>query len=90
MGTIRSLIKLAVSNTHMEVKLLSLRAISSVCCTIEAVRELEQCQGILTISNILVSPRTSLTVKVEAAGVLAQITSPWISPVYMLSISTRS
>ena len=78
-GTIRSLIKLAVSNTHMEVKLLSLRAISSVCCTIEAVRELEQCQGILTISNILVSPRTSLTVKVEAAGVLAQITSPWIA-----------
>ena len=78
-GTIRSLINLAVSNTNMEVKLLSLRAISSVCCTIEAVRELEQCNGIQTISNILVSPRTSLTVKVEAAGVLAQITSPWIA-----------
>ena len=78
-GTIRSLIKLAVSTTNMEVKLLSLRAISSVCCTIEAVRELEQCSGIETISSILVSPRTSLTVKVEAAGVLAQITSPWIA-----------
>ena len=78
-GTIRCLIKLSVSTTNMEVKLLSLRAISSVCCTIEAVRELEQCSGIQTISNILVSPRTSLTVKVEAAGVLAQITSPWIA-----------
>ena len=78
-GTIRSLIGLSVSSSNMEVKLLSLRAISSVCCTIEAVRELEQCCGIQTISSILVSSRTSLTVKVEAAGVLAQITSPWIA-----------
>ena len=78
-GTIRSLISLAVSSSSMEVSLLSLRAISSVCCTIEAVRELEQCQGIQTISGVLTSPRTSLTVKVEAAGVLAQITSPWIA-----------
>ena len=78
-GTIRSLMGLAVSSSSMEVSLLSLRAISSVCCTIEAVRELEQCHGIQTISSILTSTRTSLTVKVEAAGVLAQITSPWIA-----------
>ena len=78
-GAIRSLISLAISSHNMEVKLLSLRAISSVCCTIEAVRELEQCHGIQTISDILVSTRTSLSVKVEAAGVLAQITSPWIA-----------
>ena len=73
-GTIRALVSLATHAGSMEVKLLSLRAISSVCCTIEAVRELEQCRGLATVSNILVSPRTSLTVKVEAAGVLAQIT----------------
>lgn len=78
-GTIRSLISLALTSPNMEIKLLSLRAISSVCCTIEAVRELEQCRGIQTISDILVNSRTSLTVKVEAAGVLAQITSPWIA-----------
>ena len=78
-GTIRALVSLATHAGSMEVKLLSLRAISSVCCTIEAVRELEQCRGLATVSNILVSPRTSLTVKVEAAGVLAQITSPWIA-----------
>jgi len=78
-GAIRSLISLAISSTSMEVKLLSLRAISSICCTIESVRELEQCKGIETISDILVNYKTSLTVKVEAAGVLAQITSPWIS-----------
>ena len=78
-GTIRALVSLATHASSMEVKLLSLRAISSVCCTIEAVRELEQCRGLATVSNILVSPRTSLTVKVEAAGVLAQITSPWIA-----------
>jgi len=78
-GAIRSLISLAISSPSMEVKLLSLRAISSICCTIESVRELEQCKGIETISDILVNYKTSLTVKVEAAGVLAQITSPWIS-----------
>ena len=78
-GTIRALVSLATHASSMEVKLLSLRAISSVCCTIEAVRELEQCRGLATVSSILVSPRTSLTVKVEAAGVLAQITSPWIA-----------
>ena len=78
-GAIRSLISLAISSASMEVKLLSLRAISSICCTIESVRELEQCKGIETISDILVNYKTSLTVKVEAAGVLAQITSPWIS-----------
>ena len=78
-GAIRSLISLAISTSNMEVSLLSLRALSSVCCTIESVRELETCQGIQTITEILINPRTSLTVKVEAAGVLAQITSPWIS-----------
>ena len=78
-GAIRSLISLAISTSNMEVSLLSLRALSSVCCTIESVRELESCHGIQTITDILVNPKTSLTVKVEAAGVLAQITSPWIS-----------
>ena len=78
-GAIRSLISLAISTSNTEVALLSLRALSSVCCTLESVRELEQCRGIETITDILVNPRTSLTVKVEAAGVLAQITSPWIS-----------
>ena len=78
-GAIRSLISLAISTSNTEVALLSLRALSSVCCTLESVRELEQCRGIQTITDILVNPRTSLTVKVEAAGVLAQITSPWIS-----------
>ena len=78
-GAIRSLISLAISTSNMEVSLLSLRALSSVCCTIESVRELESCRGIQTITEILVNPKTSLTVKVEAAGVLAQITSPWIS-----------
>lgn len=78
-GAIRSLISLAISTSNTEVALLSLRALSSVCCTLESVRELEQCRGIETITEILVNPRTSLAVKVEAAGVLAQITSPWIS-----------
>ena len=78
-GTIRALISLSLNSNNSEVKLLALRAISSVCCTIDAVRELEQCHGIQTITDVLVNHRTSLTVKVEAAGVLAQITSPWIS-----------
>ena len=78
-GAIRSLISLATSSASQEIQLLSLRAISSICCTIESVRELEQCRGVQTVTAILTGPRTRLAVRVEAAGVLAQITSPWIA-----------
>ena len=82
-GGVRALLALASKGQggerSQEIQLLSLRGLSSVCCTVEAVRELEACRGMETISRVLTSSATSHSVRVEAAGVLAQVTSPWIS-----------
>jgi len=76
---IRFLVALTLTSSSKELKLLALRAISSICCTVDCIRDLERCGGVNIISNILVNPSNCLDTKVEAAGVLAQITSPWIS-----------
>lgn len=82
-GGVRALINLSSQGKggarSQEIQLLSLRALSSVCCTVEAVRELEACRGMETISRVLTCSATSHSVRVEAAGVLAQVTSPWIA-----------
>ena len=82
--TIETLVQLCESTSSREVQLLSLRSISSVSCTIECIRNLESAGGIGMISRLLVSD-PSLEVRVEAAGVLAQITSPWISDNHRVS-----
>ena len=66
------------SSGSRQVVLLSLRSISSISCTVEAIRQLEEAGGIYLVTDLLTSA-PSLEVRVEAAGVLAQITSPWIS-----------
>merc|ERR1712012_187435 len=68
-----------MGDRSQEIQLLSLRGLSSVCCTVEAVRELESCRGMETISKVLTCSATSHSVRVEADGVLAQVTSPWIA-----------
>lgn len=77
-GTVQSLMGLSISSRSIEIRHLSLRAISSICCTIESIRAFEDCKGLNSITEILVNKDTNIAVKVEAAGVLAQITSPWI------------
>ena len=82
-GGVRALLSLAGQgrggDRSQEIQLLSLRGLSSVCCTVEAVRELELCRGMETISRVLTCSATLHSVRVEAAGVLAQVTSPWIA-----------
>ena len=76
-----SCIKFLVVNAKSgspEVKILALRALSSVCCVSEAIREFENCNGLKVIDHLLSSSSTSTEERVESAGVLAQITSPWI------------
>ena len=76
--TLEYLVGLCRSSASRDTLLLGLRSISSICCTVECIRSLEAAGGISLISKLLVSG-PSLEVRVEAAGVLAQITSPWIS-----------
>ena len=58
--------------------LLCLRALSSVCCTTDLVRGLERTGGLSLVCRLLVTA-PCLDMRIEAAGVLAQITSPWIA-----------
>jgi hypothetical protein len=72
------LVNLIRNSTVLPVRLLALRALSSVCCTVECVRSLEKSKGVETIAGLLTGSQ-SLEERVEAAGVLAQVTSPWIT-----------
>jgi hypothetical protein len=77
-SAMQGLVSLLNHTKIKELRLLALRALSSVCCTVECIRSLEQCHGVDTIASLLNNGQ-SLEERVEAAGVLAQVTSPWIT-----------
>jgi hypothetical protein len=56
----------------------ALRALGTVCCVLEAIRQLEEVQGVEVIARILGDRAIREGDRAEAAGVLAQVTSPWI------------
>eukprot|EP00095_Tigriopus_kingsejongensis_P011759 snap_masked-scaffold241_size241811-processed-gene-1.3 protein:Tk11759 transcript:snap_masked-scaffold241_size241811-processed-gene-1.3-mRNA-1 annotation:"conserved hypothetical protein" len=62
-----------------EIRILALRGLSSICCVAECIREFEQCGGLKVIHELLCTRQSSMEDRIESAGVLAQITSPWIS-----------
>ncbi|QQP38661.1 Uncharacterized protein FKW44_019300 [Caligus rogercresseyi] len=80
-GAIKALLSLATSSqsqSAQDIRILALRGISSICCVVECIRELEKCNGVAFINDLLCSRQSSLEDRIETAGVLAQITSPWI------------
>uniref|UniRef100_A0A0K2T877 Protein inscuteable homologue C-terminal domain-containing protein n=1 Tax=Lepeophtheirus salmonis TaxID=72036 RepID=A0A0K2T877_LEPSM len=80
-GGIKALLNLATSSqgqSGQDIRILALRGISSICCVVECIRELEKCNGVALINDLLCSRQSSLEDRIETAGVLAQITSPWI------------
>lgn len=62
-----------------EIRILALRGLSSICCVAECIREFEQRGGLKVIHELLCTRQSSMEDRIESAGVLAQITSPWIS-----------
>ena len=66
------------NRTVSDIRILALRGLSSICCEVECIRELERCNGIAMINDLLCSRQSSMEDRIETAGVLAQITSPWI------------
>lgn len=54
----------------------ALRAIATLCCISKSIIELEEVNGVECLTDILCSDRYSEMVRSEAAGVIAQITSP--------------
>jgi hypothetical protein len=76
--TVQQLVALLNQSISAEVRVLALRALSSVCCTVECIRSLEACSGVDAVAGQLAAS-PSLEERMEAAGVLAQVTSPWIT-----------
>ena len=54
----------------------SLRALATICCVPESILELEKEGGVDILTDILCDKTVSEAVRGEAAGVVAQITSP--------------
>jgi len=59
-----------------------LRALSALCSSADIIQDFEQLGGLSVISQVLCNPRSgsNLEERSEAAGLLAQITSPWLDP----------
>ncbi|KAI9557340.1 hypothetical protein GHT06_017167 [Daphnia sinensis] len=59
-----------------------LRALAALCSSADIIQEFETCEGLTVVFDILCNPRSQADCeeKSEAAGLLAQITSPWLDP----------
>ncbi|KAL4233063.1 hypothetical protein ACF0H5_007749 [Mactra antiquata] len=75
-GCIRALFEIARTDTLEFAHVQSLRALATICCVPESILELEKEGGVDSLTDILCDAMISEAVRGEAAGVIAQITSP--------------
>ena len=61
-----------------KVRVNAFRALGTVCCVLEGIMELEEAGGIKVLADTLKDVEAVEDEKSEAAGLLAQVTSPWI------------
>ena len=64
--------------TSVQVRTAALRALGSICCVLDGIQEFCSQAGHLSVLGILVDRGRGEGERREAAGVLAQVTSPWI------------
>nr|APU50763.1 inscuteable-like protein 274 [Saccoglossus kowalevskii] len=75
-GGVSALFQLCRQDTFSFLRTDALRAVAILCCMVENIDELEKADGVECITDILCDVKTSEDVRTEAAGVIAQITSP--------------
>ena len=75
-GGVRILVKICVDIRKVRVN--AFRALGTVCCVLEGIMELEEAGGIKVLADTLKDVEAVEDEKSEAAGLLAQVTSPWI------------
>ncbi|ELT97127.1 hypothetical protein CAPTEDRAFT_182206 [Capitella teleta] len=63
----------------------ALRAIATVCCITESIHELEMVKGVEFLTDLLADSSVPGVVRSEAAGVIAQITSPCLDHYHHLT-----
>ena len=77
-GAVSLLVHLLSTSQHREVRAATLRALATLCSVLEAIRQLEEVRGVEVIAKLLSDLTVTESERAEAAGVLAQVTSPWI------------
>lgn len=77
-GGVSLLVRLLTNNKFKSVRGIVLRSLGTVCSVLEAIRQLEEVRGVEVIARMLGERGSSEMERAEAAGVLAQVTSPWI------------
>ena len=75
-GAIRALFEICRTESLEFAHVQSLRALATICCVAECILELEKEGGVDILTDILCDHTVSEAVRGEAAGVIAQITSP--------------
>ncbi|ESO89346.1 hypothetical protein LOTGIDRAFT_106497, partial [Lottia gigantea] len=83
-GGVKSLLTICRSNPVKFAHIQALRALSSLSCLPDVIAELEKEKGLSLLLDILCDETASENLKGEAAGVLAQITSPAIEHNYFI------
>ena len=81
-GGVRTLLEICVDPGLRTVRVNAFRALGTICCVLEGIVELQAVGGVEVLADTLGDDDDDSAVteeeKSEAAGLLAQVTSPWI------------
>ncbi|KAK3595203.1 hypothetical protein CHS0354_021518 [Potamilus streckersoni] len=77
-GSVRALFEICKTESLEFVHVQALRALTTICCMAESILELAKEGGIECLTDILCDTTVSEAVRGEAAGVVAQVTSPYL------------
>jgi len=78
-GAVRRLLALCASPSSLvQVRVAGLRALGSICCVLEGIRQFREARGAVMVVEVLADKGRGEEERREAAGVLAQVMSPWI------------
>ncbi|XP_074660177.1 protein inscuteable homolog isoform X2 [Tubulanus polymorphus] len=84
-GGVRALLNICHNESIMTSWSHALRTLATVCCVPEAISELEKENGVELLTDLLNDSTLNETIRSEAAGVIAQITSPGLEQYQHLS-----
>lgn len=89
-GAVEALVTICKESPVAKVRVAALRGMGTVCCVLEGIREFEAMGGVDLVVKQLKDRELLEEERSEAAGVLAQVTSPWIeNNVNMLTVPTN-
>nr|XP_053634438.1 protein inscuteable homolog [Cherax quadricarinatus] len=84
LGGVRGLLAVCLEPRLRLCRVDALRALATICCVVDGIVELEKAGGVEVVAEVLCDEDCPEEERSEAAGVLAQITSPWVENTHRL------